>query len=85
VFLASTTAVDFSAQEYGIHYSSWALISKDYHDLLQLAHKVGFYIIGGLVVVHILAALKHHFIDKDTVLKRMLPFAKITTNQTTPN
>jgi len=27
-----------------------------------------------LIVIHILAALKHHFIDRDTVLKRMLPF-----------
>ena len=27
----------------------------------------------GLAVLHILAALKHHFVDKDDVLKRMLP------------
>jgi len=26
------------------------------------------------VVIHVLAVLKHHFIDKDTVLKRMLPW-----------
>ena len=25
------------------------------------------------VCVHVLAALKHHFIDRDGVLKRMLP------------
>jgi cytochrome b561 len=29
-----------------------------------------------LAVLHILAALKHHFWDKDDVLKRMLPFTK---------
>tara|TARA_E500000318_G_scaffold31959_1_gene31880 strand:- start:3049 stop:3627 length:579 start_codon:yes stop_codon:yes gene_type:complete len=28
-----------------------------------------------LVVVHIAAALKHHFIDHDNVLRRMMPFA----------
>ena len=27
----------------------------------------------GLAVLHICAALKHHFVDKDDVLKRMLP------------
>jgi len=27
----------------------------------------------GIVIVHLLAALKHHFIDRDGVLKRMLP------------
>jgi len=26
-----------------------------------------------IIVVHLLAALKHHFIDRDGVLKRMLP------------
>jgi cytochrome b561 len=29
-----------------------------------------------LAILHILAALKHHFWDKDDVLKRMLPFTK---------
>lgn len=28
----------------------------------------------GLIVVHALAALKHHFVDRDAVLVRMLPF-----------
>ena len=28
----------------------------------------------GLVALHILAALKHQFVDKDTILTRMLPF-----------
>jgi cytochrome b561 len=27
----------------------------------------------GAVSLHVLAALKHHFIDRDGVLKRMLP------------
>jgi cytochrome b561 len=26
-----------------------------------------------IIAVHLLAALKHHFIDRDGVLKRMLP------------
>ncbi len=35
-------------------------------------HKWGAYIILGLVGVHVVAALKHHFINKDNTLKRML-------------
>jgi len=29
-----------------------------------------------LVIVHVLAALKHHFIDRDGLLARMIPFLK---------
>ncbi|MBX3507317.1 MAG: cytochrome b [Parvibaculum sp.] len=39
-------------------------------------HEINAWILTALVAVHILAALYHHFILKDNVLKRMLPFAK---------
>ncbi len=32
------------------------------------------YLIIALVVIHVAAALKHHFFDRDNVLRRMLPF-----------
>ena len=35
-------------------------------------HRWAAYVLAGLVVMHILAALKHHFIDRDATLKRML-------------
>jgi len=38
----------------------------------QIHSTLGWTIIG-LVSLHTLAAIKHHFIDKDNVLKRMLP------------
>ncbi|MCS5711056.1 cytochrome b/b6 domain-containing protein [Candidatus Berkiella aquae] len=38
------------------------------------AHKISSYIVIGIVALHILAALFHHTVRKDTVLKRMLPF-----------
>ncbi len=31
---------------------------------------------AGLVVLHVLAALKHHFVDRDGILARMLPRAR---------
>ena len=29
-----------------------------------------------LLALHVLAALKHHFINRDDVLRRMLPFGR---------
>lgn len=37
-------------------------------------HVATSYLLMGLVGLHTLAAIKHHFIDKDTILRRMLPF-----------
>jgi cytochrome b561 len=41
-------------------------------DRLKDLHKVLNYILLGLVVIHTVAALKHHFIDRNDVLTRML-------------
>ena len=41
--------------------------------LMKESHEVIAWILVGMVVLHILAALKHHFINKNNVLKRMLP------------
>jgi cytochrome b561 len=39
-----------------------------------LAHFSIFWLIAVLVTVHVAAALKHHFVDRDFVLARMLPW-----------
>lgn len=41
---------------------------------LAQAHAVLNYTLLALVILHIAAALKHHYIDRDNVLTRMLPF-----------
>jgi len=46
---------------------------KELGDLLQTVHKALNLSLAGLVLVHAAAALKHHFIDRDGVLLRMLP------------
>ena len=55
-------------------------------EYLALFKAVHFYIAWTLMAVialHVLAALKHHFIDRDTILRRMLPsFASRRLNQT---
>jgi cytochrome b561 len=45
-------------------------------ELLKTTHQTLSWLLFSLAILHILAALKHHFWDKDDVLKRMLPFTK---------
>jgi len=46
---------------------------KATEEWVQWIHTTLGWVIIGIVVVHVGAALKHHFIDRDTVLTRMLP------------
>ncbi|WP_339913903.1 cytochrome b [uncultured Brevundimonas sp.] len=38
------------------------------------AHGAGVKVLYVLVALHVIGALKHHFVDRDNVLRRMLPF-----------
>lgn len=51
------------------------LLAKDkaLADALKLAHKSINYTMAAVILLHAAAALKHHFVDKDDVLRRMLP------------
>jgi cytochrome b561 len=42
------------------------------HDLLEDTHKILSYLLAILIVVHIIGALRHHFIKKNDVMRRML-------------
>lgn len=46
---------------------------KELGDLLQLVHESLNWLFIAVIAGHIGAALKHHFIDKDDILIRMLP------------
>ena len=52
-----------------------AIVGADKHiaDLASLAHFSLGVLLAALLVVHIAAALRHHFIQRDNVLLRMLP------------
>jgi len=45
-------------------------------DLLRATHRSLSWLLFTVAILHILAALKHHFWNKDDVLTRMLPFTK---------
>ena len=48
--------------------------NKELGDALLLVHRILNFTLGALVITHLTAALKHHFIDRDEVLGRMIPF-----------
>jgi cytochrome b561 len=52
------------------------LIGKDKEvgDVLQEVHEVLNFLLLGSVIAHTGAALKHHFIERDDILARMVPF-----------
>jgi len=58
---------------------SWPnLVPKDEaaFKILRSRHELVATVLFFVAILHILAALKHHFVNKDDVLKRMLPFTK---------
>ncbi|MEL0629509.1 cytochrome b [Psychromonas aquatilis] len=62
----------------GIDVFDWFEVSgmgsffEDQEDLAGLVHRYTAYTVMGLVSIHAIAALKHHFINKDNTLKKML-------------
>lgn len=54
------------------------LVAKDkaLGNLLAEVHELLNFGMLALVGLHVAAALKHHFVDRDTTLQRMLPFVK---------
>ena len=49
---------------------------QTFHQMLDLHHLL-FKVLVGVALLHVAGALKHHFIDKNDVLRRMLPFGKV--------
>ncbi|RZU47821.1 cytochrome b561 [Fluviicoccus keumensis] len=56
-------------------------MDTDYADDLVHYHEVGAWILGGLVTLHVAAALWHHFIRGDHVLVNMLPKRFVKTSK----
>lgn len=53
-----------------------APVSARLEGSFELAHLVIFWVLAALLLGHVGAALRHHFLLRNTVLLRMLPFAK---------
>ncbi len=67
-----------TAKGQSLHVFNWFSIPavvdniRNLEDVAGEIHEIIAYTIIGLVVLHSLGALKHHFLDKDATLKRML-------------
>ena len=51
----------------------WVPVNRELADTLKALHHWLAYALGGLVALHVAAALKHQFIDRDGLLARMWP------------
>src|SRR5271154_3029298 len=72
-----SSAKNYSVSWFGLF--TWPnLIGKneDAFNFLKATHDTLSYVLFVIAVLHILAALKHHFWNRDNVLLRMLPFTK---------
>ncbi len=72
-----SSAKNYSVSWFGLF--TWPdLIGKNERafDILRNTHETLSWLLLATLILHILAALKHHFWNKDEVLKRMLPFFK---------
>lgn len=46
---------------------------KTWQELAESVHLAGFWAFSALILVHVLAALRHHYLKKNDVLLKMLP------------
>lgn len=68
-----TTAGGESVEIFGwLYLPAVSRFSAGWIDTMGDVHQYASYVLMVLVVIHILGALKHHFIDRDDTLKRML-------------
>ena len=60
-----------------IDYSAMAAGNEGLAKAFHIAHGINSVLLSILVLGHIGAALYHHFVQKDAVLRRMLPGGKV--------
>jgi len=74
---AYSSAAGFSIVWFGvIPLPDWVPRSRELAELLKPWHGWLAYALAAVVAVHVAAALKHHWIDKDQVMARMLPWLR---------
>lgn len=69
---------DYEVVAFGlINYSAMVADNAERARLFHVLHGLNAIVISVLVIGHVLAGFYHHFVQKDDVLRRMLPFGKI--------
>jgi cytochrome b561 len=74
---AMTSAAGYPASFFGwFEFPALVAENHDLHERLEGVHEALFYAVVVVAVGHALAALYHHFVLKDDVLRRMSPFGR---------
>jgi cytochrome b561 len=75
--LAGTGRVPYDHDLFGLRLP---LIYTDraMHDMLEDSHRVLSYLLAAIIVVHVLGALRHHFVKRNDLLMRMVWRARTT-------
>jgi len=74
--LGQSMYADFDVRPYGAFSVSMGA-NESLYGIFHELHEINAMILIALVLLHLGAALYHHFVQKDTVLKRMLPYGKV--------
>jgi len=61
----------YPVRYFGIVLPAWALKSVPLKDALSVAHQVTSWILVAAIVLHVAAAIKHQWIDRDDLMQRM--------------
>lgn len=75
------TASSGQAPSFFFHNEAWPIPdiapnNRNFHEIMEFLHGRGGWVIIVLLVLHAGAAIKHHIVDKDDVLARMIPFLR---------
>jgi cytochrome b561 len=68
-----------SASNFPLRWFGWFAVpplsgpDKAIKSFAHEAHEIGFYLLALLMLLHVAAAMKHHFLDRDATLARMTP------------
>lgn len=70
--------IDYPVKAFGIiDYSSLAIDNKGSYEIFHELHEFTAALLIVLVTLHVLAAIYHHFMVKDNVMRRMIPYGKV--------
>ena len=69
---AYSSAAGFPIVPFGLfQLPDFVPVSEGLADFIKPVHKYAAYSLAALVVLHVAGALKHHFVDRDGLLRRM--------------
>lgn len=74
--LGQSMFADYTVRPFGLVSVSMGA-NESLHKIFHVAHGLNGRLLVALVLLHVAAALYHHFVQKDTVLKRMLPYGRV--------